>query len=324
MRPEIQSLCDHFIANRDVIKKNFFWENANLYPVCANLFTARGKTTDANALMRCKEIVKRETSVFSSFRGNIKLPVICTLALSDDPQDKMNRALQSYDLLRQHFWPSEYLALGALLLADAVEAPTAENAARARALYNRMKKEHPFLTSSEDSVFAVLLALSGRDDDTLIEDMEACYQALKTRFHASNDVQAMTHVLALAEGESQEKTSRTIDLYDAIVMGGDKYSRSYALSTLAALAAQKGDVNQMAADISDAGDFLSHQKGYGFFGFGKRTRMMHAAMIVSNAYAPAGNAGTAALTGALALIAAEHAAMCAAMASSAAASSASH
>ena len=46
---------------------------------------------------------------------------------------------------------------------------------RGRVLYKRMRAEHPFLTSSEDSVFAVLMAFSDKSDDELVADMEACY-----------------------------------------------------------------------------------------------------------------------------------------------------
>ena len=43
----------------------------------------------------------------------------------------------------------------------------------------RMKKEHPLLTSGEDSIFAVLMAFSDQSDDALLEDMETCYALLR-------------------------------------------------------------------------------------------------------------------------------------------------
>ena len=54
-----------------------------------------------------------------------------------------------------------------------------------------------FLTGSEDTVFTVLMALSGRDDDALIADMEESYTILKTRFKDSDSVQSVSHILAL-------------------------------------------------------------------------------------------------------------------------------
>lgn len=47
----------------------------------------------------------------------------------------------------------------------------------ARNIYNKMKKDHPFLTSGEDAVFAVLMAVSEKSDEILMEEMEACHAA---------------------------------------------------------------------------------------------------------------------------------------------------
>ncbi len=57
--------------------------------------------------------------------------------------------------MKDHFRPSQYLPLAALLLADQVEERQyGAFAARTRAIYNGMKEEHCFLTGVEDSVFA--------------------------------------------------------------------------------------------------------------------------------------------------------------------------
>ena len=80
------------------------------------------------------------------------------------------------------------------------------------------------------------------------------------------------------------------------------------------------------ADIMEADDFLARQKGYGFFGIGKKQRLMHAGMIVTSDYLDqSGAMQAAAIGGTISLIAAQQAAMCAAIvvSSAAAASSAS-
>lgn len=80
------------------------------------------------------------------------------------------------------------------------------------------------------------------------------------------------------------------------------------------------------ADIMEADDFLAGQKGYGFFGIGKKQRLMHAGMIVTSDYLDqSGAMQAAAIGGTISLIAAQQAAMCAAIvvSSAAAASSAS-
>ena len=46
MKPELETLCTDFIANRDTVKNAFRWDNAAVYAICANLFCASGRTAD--------------------------------------------------------------------------------------------------------------------------------------------------------------------------------------------------------------------------------------------------------------------------------------
>ena len=77
-------------------------------------------------------------------------------------------------------------------------------------------------------------------------------------------------------------------------------------------------------DIMEVDDFLAAQKGYGFFGIGRKQRLMHAGMIVASDYlGESGTMQTAAIGATLSLIAAQQAAMCAAIAASSAAAASS-
>ena len=78
-----------------------------------------------------------------------------------------------------------------------------------------------------------------------------------------------------------------------------------------------------SAEICEVDEFLSSQKGYGFFGPGKGVRAMHAAMIVSDQYARREQVDTAAMAGTLAMIIAQQMAMIAVMAGTTASAAAS-
>ena len=87
---------------------------------------------------------------------------------------------------------------------------------------------------------------------------------------------------------------------------------------LAALSVSGISNDKIVSDLLYADDFLDDQKGYGgFFGTDKKTRLMHAALIVSAVYGLR-NTQTASLVSAAAMIAAEQAMMAAIIASSAA------
>lgn len=322
MKAPLQKICDDYLVNMEAVREAFLWDSSYLYPVCANVFCVRGKTADAEQLKRCKKIINEQTGVLSNFRGNIRPILAAMLALSDQPEARMAQAKEYYDLLKQEFWGSEYLALVSFLLTERADPQQVEEkASRGRAIYRRMKQEHPFLTSSEDSVFAVLMAYSEKTDDELIDDMEGCYTTLKERFFVGNELQTVSHVLAMADGRPEEKAGRVIELYNALRDAGVKYGKDYALATLAALSVTDAPVPELVQDIQDVETFLDGKKGYGFFGYGTKQRTIHAAMLVADQYTTQDTVNTAAMTSSLAMVIAMEMAMCA-MAASAAASTA--
>ena len=324
MRDSLQARCEQFIENRDIVKKVFRMENSHIYPLCANIFCARGITAEEMRLRECQRILKDKTGVFSNFRGSIRTALISMMAADERPEEKLLRAMDDYELLKRHFWGSEYLVVAAFLMAETEDSTrAAEHAVRARALYERMKKEHPLLTSSEDSVFCALMAFSEKSDELLIADMEDCYNKIKTRFHSSNSVQSASHVLALAEGAPIEKVAHMFALYDAIQAAGGKYGKYYELAVLAALSTLPLEISDVVDDMMVVDEFLSRQKGYSRWSVDRKTRMMHAAMIVSSEHAPHLPAEAAALGSTVAMIAAQQAAMCAVIISTSAHSSSS-
>ena len=345
MKTTLQRLCDRFLAANAVVKSQFKLESIYIYPICANVYCARNAQPDEEQLAACKGLLKQRTGLFSSFRGHLTAPVAAMLAAGGNPEARMEQALENYAALKREFHGSEYLALAAFLLAElGVGARREEIAVRGRTLYRRMKQEHPLLTSAEDCVYAVLMALSPRSDDELIADMEACYRLLKRRFSASDAVQSASHVLCLAAGTPEEKTARLTALYDAIRAAGGKYGKRWELSALAALSILGGDLAELTADLMEVDGFLAGQKGYGLFGLDRKTRLLHAALLTADERCLSRDltaadltrsladrsaetaARNAALTGTLAMIAAQQAAMCAMIAATSAstAASASH
>ena len=324
MNEDLQVLVTRFIENRDAIRAAFRMENSYIYPVCAQIFLLADRPVEAERLERCKALVKSGTGPFSNFRGNIRLPLLCMLTSSDDPQERWDRTKRAYAALKESFFGSEYLALAAMLLSDRVEeADVPALAARGKGLYQRMKKEHPFLTGQEDSVFALLLAESQRTDDELIDDMETCYRLLDERFPKGDGLQSASHVLALSPKTPEEKVRRMIALFDGIQNAGGKYGKDRQLPILAALSLGTASEEELVRGIMDLDGLLAQQKGYkGVFGLDRRTRMMHAAMLLSLPDRQMEVVNAAAQQATLAMIAAQQALLCAVVASSAASSAA--
>ena len=208
--------------------------------------------------------------------------------------------------------------LAALLLADWARGRDLDGvAARAEEIYRRMKREHPFLTGAEDSVFAVLLALSPDTEQAVVDQVEVCYDALKHPFGTGQYTQALSHVLALGEGSAQEKRDKVLGVYQGLKAAGRKYGAGYELGTLGSLALLPAPVEELTADVLEVDEFLSHQKGYrGILGLPKNQRLMHSAMLVSGDYVDQRKTsvmGAAAVSGTVAMIAAQEMALCAVM-----------
>ena len=323
MNTQLQTRIVRYLEAREAVKSVFPMESEYSFPVGANLYVTANTPVDIERLRDCKRFIKSEAGIFSNFRGSVFVPLACKLALCGDPAAQWERARANYRMLDEHFFRSEYLALAALLLTDsASDADVAAIAARARTLYLRMRGAHPFLTGQEDAVFSVLLAQSPRSDDELFADMEECYRLLDARFPKSDGMQAASHVLAMIDGASAQKAGRMIALFDAIADAGGRYGREWQLPALAAFAADDTPVESIASDMLEAAAFLHGQSGYRtVFGYDRKTRMMHAAMLVASER-DAHLANTAAQQSAIAMIAAQQAMLCAMVACSAASASA--
>ena len=319
MKENLLKLCEDFITNRDAVKEVFRSENSHAYPLCANIFCVRGMLVREEELRQCRDILKKQTGAFSPFRGKVSAPIAAMLAAGEFPIHRMEQATANYEILRGVFPASDYLALTAFLLTDMdVPQGVPALAERARRLFDLMKKKHPFLSDPGDSVFAVLMARSARSDGDLMKDLERCYTLLRRKFSAGNAAQGAAEVLCLSSGRPEDKVAQVSALYDALRLRKKRYGKESELAFLAALSISETDITTLAEEICQVDEFLSIQKGYtGMFGVDKRSRLMQAAMIVSDEHAPRQDAEISALAATIAIIAAEQAAAAAAAASAA-------
>ena len=287
MKPELEKLCQEYIANRDTVKEVFRWDNSALHSVCANIFCARGKAADPERLKECRKIIKAHTRFRSKFRSKKVRSILASmLSLAEKPEDRMALANEYFRQLKRQFKGTEYLVLTAFLLADlADQTLTDDRISRGKEIYARMNQQHRILTNQTDSVFAMLMAFSGKTADELTGETEACYQMLKKKFSGSG-AQTSAQVLSMAGGEPEEKERRITELYDALREAEIKYGCSDEMAPLAALSLTDTPLQTLTEEIREVDEFLKTRKGFG----GSRdsdqaSRAMYAVMIVSDQYA---------------------------------------
>ena len=287
MKPELEKLCREFIANRDAAAKAFRWDNGALHSVCANIFCACGKTAEAERLQLCRKIIRDNTGFRSKFRSRkVRAILAGMLSLEERPEDRMVLANEYYRMLKRQFKGTEYLVLTAFLLADLTDrSMTDEAVSRGKEIYRLMNRQHRILTNQTDSVFAMLMAYSGRTPDELAGETETCYQALKKRF-SNGGAQTSAQVLSMADGVPEEKVRRVTELYDVLREAGIKYGRSAEIAPLAALSLADTPLSTLTGEIRETDEFLKAQKGFGGSKESDQAqRAMYAVMIVSDQYA---------------------------------------
>lgn len=291
MNADILNRCQLFVDNRTAISTAFVWQSSTLYPCIAASYAMHGLRVDVDRLKQCYQMIQNSVGPFNYFRGTGSLALAAMLDITGDPQTTLDRALQVYDLLKTHFSTSSYLPMASVMIACHVPVTYFnEIAASTRTIYDRMRQEHPFLTSSEDSSFCTLMAMTGMDHDRLLNDMETAYALLKDTFGPYNATQSLSHALALYPGDAAVKAQRTLDLYLRMKQMGHKWGTQYELSMLGVVAMTSDDLNAVMNQVIEASEWLSHQKGFGFWGsISRQQRLMYAGLLVNSVMAADSN-----------------------------------
>lgn len=322
-----QSKLELFVANSQVIKKDFFLENVMTKRLAALLYAQEGKKIDCEAIRQGRNLIKENTGAFSTFRGDMQLCVAALLSLSTDPDRILGETLKVYKLLKsEKLWASDFLVVAAYQIA-AQSTPTAYDnvVARTRSFYDGMKARHFFYTGQDDYIFAAMLGLSDLDAESGAERIEQLHSRLKSEFWDKNSVQALAEVLVL--GNSDDSVAdRVLELRDALRAQKIKLDKSYTLPVLGILALLPVEIDIIVRDIAAAQEALRAQKGFGPLSVTTQELLLFAASIVAGEYAENAKDGllTATLSTSIAnIIIAQQAAMIAAISASTAAASSS-
>lgn len=290
MEQKLQSICAEFTDNKNIYKEAFPLEDKILFPVCAMMHIDKDIKADKNKLLECKNILKENTNAFSNFRNLTKLPMITQMALSSNPEEKIKTTLSLHKIFKKNFNDSCYLALGAMIITDIIEPNDYDKVIqKANNIYKFMKNIHPFLTSSEDIVYCLLLAVSDKNEDEIIKQTEECYNLLKNNFSSANAVQTLSHALTLYDGSSNEKCQKFMTLYNDLKASGYKYGKSLELSTLSLVGNINVENHEFIEKFGEVNIYLKSQKGYGLLGIDEKQRYMHTIMILLKYYGAEGD-----------------------------------
>ena len=289
MNPELTRKLELLASNKSAIDKAFFLEMGISQVVGALLFAGAGKEVDIEKIKESKRILSKRKGIFSAFRDVAELVVTSRMALESDPEGYLSDLIEVYDILtRGKVLEDSYLVLAAMIIVDRKrKADTEEIKQKMNELLKRMSKLHPLLTSSEDTALVSLLAMTDRDIDTIINDMEECFtytrKELKLKAEA-NSIQALSEILAQTGGDMKAKCDKIAEVFNAFKEHKAKFGTYLEFPALATLINLNVPTDDLVTEIIEAADFLKHNKGFGGLSMDKKTRLMFAALLASQVY----------------------------------------
>ena len=313
MREAITRKCDLLIENWKLIHKGYWLENSSIAAIAAATFAEKDRSADVERLKECQKILRKKEGIFSEFRGNSELIVTAKMALSDDPERYLEDVTGVYKKFQKgKFWESNYRALAAMTVCDVGKASDADAVIeKTNEILKGMNKAHPLLTSDEDTSFAVLLAISDKKTEVILEELEETYQILKKKFALhDNAVYSLSQVLTSYTGNAQDKADKAIEIFDAFAAAEAKYGKGYELASLGTLIGVSAGPDDIAAEVAETADYLKGNKGFGAFDMGKATRLMFGTMVVAGDNSDENyKVGASVISGTVARVIAEQTAM---------------
>lgn len=289
MNPEFTNKLELLAANKKAIDKGFYFEMGISQVVASLLFASSGKAADIGKMKEARAILKKKAGVFSAFRDATEIVILARMAMASDPEQYIDDVIEVFNvLMKGKIFEDTYMVLTAMIIVDRGRKADAEAIKdRTDEILKIMSKKHPILTSSEDLALAALLAMTDRDIDSIINDMEECYTYTKKELKLkaeSNSIQALSQILALNEGDMRAKCDKIAEIFKAFKEHGSKFGTYLEFPALATLLNVSVSTDVIVSEIIEAADFLKQSKGFGGLSMDKKTRLMFAALIAGEVY----------------------------------------
>ena len=202
---------ERYVEALEAIKTATKWELTDDFRrLMAVHYAIHDTPFEASRFSNARDVLKQKTKMFSKFRGSQNLVWLSFLdAKYEDIGTAIDEALRLDTLLdRKHFRFSSLRPFLANQLIN-VEEPD-RRLDEATELYQTFKRHHPWLTSEEDLLSALVLVQAFDDIIDLNERIKQHYALLKGRLPKSNELQLVSHLLTFSESEPEETVSRLL------------------------------------------------------------------------------------------------------------------
>ena len=289
MNELVTERCDLLIENRAQLAKKFTMDS-NLMCIASGLFFAsEGRSADIGKMSECKKLLRKEAGHFSKLKSTAELTVLSKMLLSEDPEKYLSEIIAVYDKIKTAgFCERSYIVPACLMIVDLdAQSNLDDILTKAQSILNSLNKAHPVLTKSDDSSIAVLLALSYKDTETILADIETGCTYLKKTYRlgvSSESVQELCEILALSYGDIRSKCDTVARIYKAFRKKKSSYGKDREFAMLASLVDIDMNPDVIADEILSASEYLKKDDGFKDKQLTDKQRMMYATLLVAGVY----------------------------------------
>lgn len=327
MNEHLKNTADQMLERYLELEKAFMWEHNLTKHFVALVLTQQNKEVNKETIKNAIEVINANTGIFSNFRGLYRFMLAgLMITESDSVEGTFNRILQSEQYLKDAgFKQGTHMPIACYALYKSSKEDDPKVMARhAYEIYCNLKSNHPWLTSSDDYSMSVLLAKTEGD----LSRIEDAYDGLNNAgFYKGNELQRLSHILALSNRSIDEVVSECVALKALLKENKLNLSATFyaALGIITLINIEDPHVSRDWIELSH---YLNSQKKYKWLG--KGMNVLLASSIVSEQWIKESATSTPSEVSKIAisisvesLIAAQMAALIAATSASAAAASAS-
>ncbi len=277
---ELEKLCDLLIDNVDVLHEVFRFDGYMNY-ASAVILTNEDVLGDPDQLKELRKDFRKRSSMWSNLRGFMESVMVVKMYMRDDPIafyhtiKEMNTQINNNKIFM-----SNYAPLAAMIIEERVQPEQYQYYVdKTKAIYQKMKEEHSFLTSDNDIIFAALLAVSDINTDNLLLEMEENYPLLKGKIKGAPNLE-LSHTLALDLGAPGIKTARFLELYQYLKQRKLKFAAGKGLNALALLSLLDEDEDYIYELLNQVNEYLKAHKRFRGIHMFQSDRLPLAAMLV--------------------------------------------
>ena len=315
MNAAVNEKCVLLEKNRIAVKDKFAFEENLMSVIAGFIYASEQKEADTDKMVECRRILRKQTGIFSDLRATAELVILSKMALSEDPAQYLNDIMEvNKKICDAKLSKGTNSILASVIICDAgMQGECDEAVGKAKELMKRMKKDHPFLTTAEDLSPVILMALSYKEADKLLNDLEEGYSYIKKTYKpgiSSDAVQGVCEMLAMTYGDMKAKCDKVMRIYKALKDKKADYSSDEKFSMLSSLAETDVSPEALATDIVDASEILKTMRGFDKSHMDEKERLMYATLVVADVYGKdSGIAGSTAINSTISIITAKRTAM---------------